>query len=212
MLVHKYIIQNHPPSLSTNMYHGTILHSIHTAQSAPFPIQTLAKHYSHSPSPTSWKQWSHSPSPLSTNIPPTHCPSPTSGNLSTHSPSQLALSRPKLQWATDPTWVHLGGCCLHAPFWANGQVTPERPNFGGCNFITPHFGPIWGHLPILHFSLPSGLWTTPTPTNTILPLSNPLTAPRKPSQTQTMKLKNEFTSTPPPQPPPPQPPSPPHST
>ena len=35
----------------------------------------------------------------------------------------------------------LGGCKLHPPFWAHGQVTPEGSNFGGCNFLTPILGP-----------------------------------------------------------------------
>jgi len=73
-----------------------------------------------------------------------------------------------------------GGVQSAPPVWAHGQVTPEGPNFGGCNFGNPHFGPTWGHLPIFQFWLPPGQWPTPTPTNTTLPLPNPPTA-RKPS-------------------------------
>jgi len=161
MLVHKYIIQNHPPSLSTNMYEGTILHSIHTARGAPFPIQTLAKQYSHSPSPTSGKQWSHRPSPLWASIAPIAHPQPR-GNLWTHSPSPLTLSSPKLQqWANDPTWTHLGGCNLHPPILGPWASDPWGAQFWGVQFWNP---PFWAHLGSLaHFRVlaPSGSVTYP---------------------------------------------------
>ena len=67
------------------------------------------------------------------------------------SPNPTDPQGPKTtKWATDPIGAQMG---VHfaPPFWAHGQVTPEGPTFGGCNFWTPHFGPIWGHLPIFQF-------------------------------------------------------------
>jgi len=65
-----------------------------------------------------------------------------------------------------PLMGPLEGCYLHPHFWPMGKWPLRGPILGGCNFWTPHFGPIRGHLPIFEFWVPQGQWPTPTPTDT----------------------------------------------
>ena len=68
-----------------------------------------------------------------------------------------------LLWATDTR------CFLHPPFSANGHVTPNLKNLGGCNFGNPLFGPLGVTCPFLKFSTPEHqrtTWTNLTPTDT----------------------------------------------
>jgi len=190
ILVHKYIIQNHPPSLFTNMYHGTILHSIHTAQTPPFPIQTLAKQCSHSPSPTYGKQWSHCPSPLCTTNAAIAHPQPR-GNLWTHCQSPLTLSNPKLQqWAIDPTWAPMG-VQLAPPILGPWASDPKSKKMGGAIFEPPILGPPGVTCP---FSIFGSLRVSRPPLHQPTPSYPSLTHPPPPNTipTQTMKLKNEY--------------------
>ena len=66
------------------------------------------------------------------------------------------------------------------PFWAHEQVTPKGPNFGGCNFCTPHFGPFWSHLPTFWFCTLSVSGTPLHQQTPNLRLANPHTARQQP--------------------------------
>jgi hypothetical protein len=71
IFIYQHVRRHHPT------YPYTALHSVHTARAgAPFPIPTLAKQWSYSPSPNYGNQSTHSPSPPSGNQ-CNHCPSPT---------------------------------------------------------------------------------------------------------------------------------------
>jgi len=108
-------------NLSTNMYEGTILHSIRTAGAHP----SLSKPWRNStaiahPQPKGSSTAIAHP-PLWGSIAAIAHPQPR-GKLWSHCPSPLTLWSPKLQqWATDPTWAHLGGCSLHPQFGPMGK-------------------------------------------------------------------------------------------
>jgi len=57
-----------------------------------------------------------------------------------HNPTQPQEPKTKL-WATDPKGAHVGGCFLHPPFWAHGQVTPNPKKWGSAILGTPILGP-----------------------------------------------------------------------
>jgi len=68
-----------------------------------------------------------------------------------------------LLWATDPLVAQRGCAFCTPPFWALGQVTPNPKKLGGCNFGTPHFGPLGVTGPFLQFWTPEHqrtAWTT----------------------------------------------------
>jgi len=140
MLLHKYIIQNHPPSLSPNMYHRTILHSILTAQTAPFPIQTLPKHYTQSPSPTKGSSPAI-PHPLFPQpMPPLPIPTTTMGNPPHMGPhGGYNLHPPILDpWATDPKSKKIGGCNFrNPPFWAHSGSLAHFSSFHSSRLYRP---------------------------------------------------------------------------
>jgi len=46
-----------------------------------------------------------------------------------------------------------GGCFLHTPFWAHGQVSPNPKELGGCNFGKTHFGQLGVTCPFFCFGL-----------------------------------------------------------
>jgi len=83
--------------------------------------------------------------PKNTYVGPFHTPRPkyirrgTLPSLS-HNPTEPQEPKTKL-WATDPKGAHMGGCFLHPPFWAHGQVTPNPKNWG-VQFWEPSF---WAH-------------------------------------------------------------------